>query len=414
MLGVGSAPADREVGAAGAAQSEATPRTGKHGRTAGVTLLVGHRTTARVAGVSLGFEMLIDGFRERDLPHRIVDLASAGKTAQPGRFRLRRAARFVGIFVRYLSLLPATRRVYMTISTSRWGFVRDAAFIWSARVFKKRTILHLKGGGYRNFYGQSPAWLKAFIRATLGGVDALVVLGEQLRDQFCFLPDPVARIRVVHNGLPETHPGLLCREKALPDDEPVRILYLSNMIPSKGYWDVLEACSELMARNIDFRCSFCGEFLDIAEGEAGRSAVDAEREFLRAIRERGLTGNVQYHGVVRGDEKVGHFRRAHVFMLPTSYPWEGQPISIIEALAGGIPVVATPHRGITDQVIDRVNGVLVSPGRPDRLAEAVCWIIEGPTRYQELCRNAHRHYVEHFSREAHLHKLTGVILYSDG
>ena len=101
--------------------------------------------------------------------------------------------------------------------------------------------------------------------------------------------------------------------------------------------------------------------------------------------------------------------RAHVFVLPTSYPWEGQPISIIEALAYATPVVATPYRGIPEQVIDGLNGYLIPPGNPQEIARAVGKILQSPDHYQELSQNALTHFQDHFKREVHLQALIKAI-----
>ena len=80
------------------------------------------------------------------------------------------------------------------------------------------------------------------------------------------------------------------------------------------------------------RCDFCGEFMDTVASDGTHESADAaQARFRRTIGEWGLDSYAEYHGVVRGAHKIEFLRRAHVFVLPTWYPWEGQPMSIIEA-----------------------------------------------------------------------------------
>jgi glycosyltransferase involved in cell wall biosynthesis len=341
----------------------------------------------------------------------VVDLASVGVAERPGAFQLGRARNTIALLGRYLTHLPRARRLYMTIATSRLGFLRDAFFIWSAHLLRRRIVIHHQGGGCRRFYLGSGRLFRAVIRSTLARADTLVVLGDSLRSQFRFVPDAKKRVVVVRNCLPVSDPSLLMEQKTLPETGPVRLLYLSNMIPSKGYWDLLHACRKLKNAGIDFRCDYCGDFLDIVDPTgSSTTAAAAENQFRKAIEEFGLSERVTYHGSVHGSRKIELLRAAHMFVLPTYYPWEGQPMSIIEAMAAATPVISTRHRAIPDQVIDGDNGFLVKTRSPADIAQAVTRLATDRDLFAKQSGNAHRHFREHFGAETHLNRLIGVIL----
>ena len=117
-----------------------------------------------------------------------------------------------------------------------------------------------------------------------------------------------------------------------------------------------------------------------------------------------------FHGQVTGPEKERQFRKAHIFLLPTYYPWEGQPLSIIEALAYAVPVISTYHKGIPEEVIDGFNGVLIKPKSPVDVAEAIVRLTESPDQYHSYSQSARSHYVSNFRRSVHLRRLISVIM----
>lgn len=379
-------------------------------------LLIGPRSSEKITyGMSIGFDLLISGFEERNLPHIIIDrsLGMAGRTV--GAFSFGGMIATVLMLGAFLINLPRVGIIYLTIGTSRAGFLRDMMMIWAGWLLGKRIVLHLKGGGFLSFYEQNPGWFKFLLRHAITRAKAVIVLGELLKDQFQFVPGVEARLAVVPNGLPqksgrvESIPG-----KTIHAGEPFKLLYLSNMIPSKGYLDLLEACRLLhFDRGIPIQCDFCGAFITTVNDDMGSSPAEAETVFRTLIRQKGLDSIVHYHGTVRGDKKRKMLQNAHLFLLPTAYPWEGQPISIIEAMACGLPVIATRYRGIPEQVIDGYNGLLLEQKSPQEIAAAVERVWRDPPLYEQFSRQAVSHFRQHFTREAHLNRLIPAILGQD-
>ena len=120
--------------------------------------------------------------------------------------------------------------------------------------------------------------------------------------------------------------------------EPLRLLFLSNLLPGKGHEELLTALSQLpldMCKRL--HVNFAGGF---------ESPEDEARFRNRAQTIKTMQINVL--GVVHGEQKRELLRNAHLFCLPTYYPYEGQPISILEAYASGCAVMTTDHSGIFD------------------------------------------------------------------
>lgn len=372
------------------------------------SLLIGPLPKNQASGVSLGFDSLVSGFRSAGLPFCVVDTVRLGMVANPGRLNARRAMGSLMAVISAWYRIPGAHSVYMTIASSRLGFLRDFLIIWAAVICRKRIITHLKGGGYAEFYANQPAWLRGIIRETLNRVTNIVVLGELLKSQFDFVDRSDEGLIVIPNGLLPGSEYAESSGKSIQDGETIRLLYLSNMVPSKGYMDLLKACELLRSRGVDICCDFCGAFLDPAIDKMVEGK-DLKRQFQAEVDKLGLERVVVFHGTVRGERKRALLSAAHVFVLPTYYPWEGQPISIIEALAVGTPVISTAYKGIPEQVLDGFNGRLVSPCEPSEIANAVESIVADEDAYRTMSQNCIRHFEKHFRREVHLERLVSLI-----
>ena len=229
--------------------------------------------------------------------------------------------------------------VYLTLSQSLAGNIKDLIILFLTR--SKKQIIHLHGGGISNIiYDRHPVifYLNKII---LKHVDKIIVLGKSLKSIYSFLDEK--RICVVPNY---SDKYLFLNEKDIREKyktDSINILFLSNLIPGKGYKELADAAvnlSEKYKNKISF--SFIGGF------ESGD-----DNDFLEKINS---IENIKYHGVVKGYDRLEYFKKAHVFCLPTYYPYEGQPISILESYAAGCNVVTTDHAGIGDVFYDNING----------------------------------------------------------
>jgi len=377
-------------------------------------LLIGPLPKHESYGVGLGFDSLVSGFSTTKCDAKVIDIDAHSVNTKVGAFSIVRAMHGVYAVLSAWVALPGRQALYMTIASSRLGFARDMLIIWAAAWTNARIILHLKGGGYKEFYARQPGWLKRLIAITLGKSTHIVVLGNLLRSQFDFVPSIDAKLRVIPNGLtrglnvPEHSKRLELRKR------PFNILYLSNLIPSKGYLTLLEACARLQrTTDVDFVCNFCGAFTQTVNENHTLSAEQQKHEFFERIKRSGLRDNVLYHGTVGGKAKQKALEDAHVLVLPTWYPWEGQPISIIEALAFWTPVISTHHKGIPEQVMEGINGYLVPPDDPEALVQALLQIVRDEDEYELMSRAARQHFVTNFTREMHLNRLMQLICDGD-
>lgn len=361
-----------------------------------------------VTGLSLAVELLVKGFGQAQINHSVVDAAFGGDVQKAGTFSLKRAFETLWVILSVWSKLFSADVYYATLSTSTFGFVRDFATGMMAKLLGKRVVLHLHGGGFEEFYNSQNPEIKALVRALYKRVDVVIVLGDLLRDQFECLGEFIAdKIVVVPNGLTigVDDPGLI--ERGL--SEPFEMLYMSSLMPSKGFKDVVDAVIELKKTNSGaVHLALCGSFVT-ATTENTCQIVD-EVTLLGYLSEHGISENVSYLGQVLGEEKEKCFREADVFLLPTSYPWEGQPLSIIEAMAYALPVITCAHKGIPELVDDGVTGYMVPKHSSSAIAKSVADLLSVPLQYKAMSLAARRKYEGGFTRGAHLKKIISTIL----
>lgn len=362
-------------------------------------------------GQSVSFQMLLRGLQRHNVNYVLIDYRRHDLSRRGERFGWRRAYEILRLLPRFLQLLlfGPQRTLYILIGQSKMSFLRDFVFVAPAILLGHRVVVHLKGGNYDGFYNKQSTGLQFLIRQTLARVDKIIILSEWLTSCFDFLENSTDKLVIVANALPfeqseqETPISLKAGDK-------IQLLFLSNMIESKGYWALLEACRLLKERQIPFSCNFYGGFLPSSDDTRFDSASEAKEAVANAISEWNLEDSVFWHGPVYGDEKLEALRKAHCFVLPTNYVNEGQPVSIIEALAYGKVIITTRYRAIPDMVQEAHNGFFVDCDSPDQIADLVAWLWQHPEEVTRLSGNSLLKYRTGFTQERHFSEMLSVLL----
>lgn len=371
------------------------------------TVIVGPKPTGADTGVAVGFHSLIQALEARGLEYVLVNSVIGGVPNQPGKPSIRRAMGSLLVGFNACVALVGAKRLYMTLSTSMGGFLRGAIIVLWASFLHRRIVLHLKGGGFRDFYDGQGKVMQRIIRQVMRRSDRIIALGELLVEQFSVVPGYEERVVVIPNGFPANMEVPESKDRTLARGQSLRVLYLSNLVPSKGLIYMMDAVLALVEEGVDIQLEIAGSLKDVANGqnEDFKKFLEDFKEKLESLGERAC-----FHGTVYGEQKEALFRNSDLFCLPTFYPWEGQPISIIEALAYGLPVIATPHKGIPEEVIDGKNGFLVEPKSSSAIMTAMNAFDQDHELYESFSVAARKHFDENFTREVHQERLIRCIL----
>ncbi|HEU4851424.1 MAG TPA: glycosyltransferase family 4 protein [Telluria sp.] len=254
----------------------------------------------------------------------------------------------LGGYLRYLGMLLTGQvgLVHVHVA-SRASFWRKSVFFLLSFLFRKPAVLHLHGGEFAIFYGQESGPLqRRFISWVFDRAAHVVVLSAKWKEWV----QSISRnpnVDVISNPviMPET-------VAAWESRRGTQVLCLGRLNKGKGSYDLLEAVASLNPTTpIELYLGGDGE-LDKVQARA---------------RELGIADRVHVLGWVRDEAKARELAHASIFVLP-SYN-EGLPMSVLEAMAAGLPVVSTPVGGIPEAVHDGVEGFLVTPGDVPALAD---------------------------------------------
>lgn len=195
------------------------------------------------------------------------------------------------------------------------------------------------------------------------------------------------RLAVVYNGRDlDTYRSAssegLRAEFDIPEDAPV-IGNVGRLVERKGQHDLLDAWPTIIANHPDTHCLLVGDGPE-------RSAIEA--------RVAGLDRSEAVHVIGTRDDIPEILAMLDLFVFPSHY--EGLPGAMIEAMAAGLPIVATAVDGITELITDGDSGTLVPPKDPPAIANAVCSMLSNPQNARTYGNAARAVAYETFSLDA--------------
>lgn len=328
-----------------------------------------------------------------------VNLSTSRKMEEIGKRSLwlyvRKAVRFIGAYARTLWLLAMRRYdlCYLAITCHGAGFLKDAPFVLLCKLFGRQVVIHQHNKGMAEEVDKPVyRWLLPMVYRNT----RVILLSWRLypdiervvkREQVMICPNGIPDSNRVGNGTEG-------------QTEALHVLFLSNLIVSKGVLVLLDALKVLKERGCRLVCDFVG-------GES--KELDAKR-FLREVEARGLDGMAVYHGKRYGEEKERFFERADLFVFPSFYENECFPLVNLEAMCHGLPVVSTNEGAIPDEVADGVNGLIVAPRDAAALADAIERLAERKELRRQMGEAGYSRFQERFTLEAFERKMKDCLL----
>ena len=317
-----------------------------------VVLVLGPHREA-ISGVSTHVNLLMESALGDDFELVDFQVSSEGPKSESRLGKLVRLASspfalFAAIIFRQVAL------VHINTSLNLRAYWRDLAYLFVAKLLRARVVYQVHGGELPARFFAGRRVLTAFLRWTLRLPDLVVVLAQcELEAYREFVPEQ--EVVVVSNGIdcaPFAHLGTIVGSTR----DALRLIYIGRIAREKGLYETLQGIRLALELGVDAR-------LTIAGGGAEEARL---RRYAVAL---GIAPRVTFVGPVFGDDKVNLMAGADVMLLP-SYS-EGLPYALLEAMAAGLPVIATPVGAIPDVVTHGTHGHLVPPRNGKAIAEAL-------------------------------------------
>ena len=203
-------------------------------------------------------------------------------------------------------------------------------------------------------------------------------------------------VLICPNGIPETltEEPLGERRNKVP-----HLLFLSNLIISKGVLVLLDALKILKDKGYSFVCDFVG----------GETAELSATDFNREVQKRGLNDIAFYRGKKFGEKKAECFQKTDIFVFPSFYHNETFGLVNLEAMEYKLPIVTTNEGGITDVVKDGVNGLISEKRNPESLADCIAQLLDDEVLRRQMGEAGYRMYKEHFTLQRFEERMCEVL-----
>lgn len=268
------------------------------------------------------------------------------------------------------------------------SFYRKMPFIYMAAWVKIPIINHIHGADFDEFYANASENKKEKIKKVYSKCSLLIALSEEWKARLNQIV-PSEKVLVIENYSILHEDALKQRMERNCNNT---VLFLGELGKRKGCYDIPNVIKMVKETIPDVRFVLAG---------AGSEAD--EKNIKQLIEDKGVSDNTVFPGWVRGEEKDGLLRAADVFFLP-SYN-EGMPMSVLDAMGYGLPIVSTNVGGISQIVHTDKNGYCCDAGDIEYMSTGMIDLLTNGKKRKEAMRESVRIVKQRYSLNAHLMRL---------
>lgn len=232
-------------------------------------------------------------------------------------------------------------------------------------------------------------------RLCCGRAAQLITVSPTLTDHMRKQGVSPDKLHCVLNGVPASTDGTLVSRHRRPPLAPFVVAMVALFRPRKGAEVLIDAVAALRAREIDVKIEAIGPF----------ETPEYEAELKQRVERLGLIDHIHWTGFTDNVPKA--LAGADALALPSLFG-EGLPMVVLEAMAAGLPVVATRCEGTTEAILHRQTGFLVEPGSVSQLSDAIEELFNGETDYPSMSLAARERHADRFSEVAMARQVAGL------
>jgi len=282
--------------------------------------------------------------------------------------------RFIGLVVIYfLFFLKCFKYkiIHLNPGLVRKSYYREMLLILIAKLMHCKIIVYWHGwlNSFEEKIKNSKIRSMLFLK-TYGRAELCIVLGTVFREKLLRLGYK-NRILIETNSFDDTYLKNDILEKNRKQNYPIRLLFLSRIIKQKGIYIAIDTLNLLTEGGYNV------ELLVAGDGKELKST-------MKNVADRNLV-NIIFIGNVTGKEKHNLLKRSHIIIFPSFT--EGLPMTILEGMAYGLPIIAKSVGGIPDIIKDGENGYLTDSVNPIDYAKIIERLINDYQKYKEISFN---------------------------
>lgn len=304
-----------------------------------------------------------------------INLTTAGDVNDIGKSGIKKYFKSIGIYFKVFkkTLFNNYSLVYMTLSPHGIAFYKDAILAIILKFFGFKLVYHLHGKGIKNEIAKSALKERIYKQVFKGAF--VIHLSKLLYFDIKSIV-PENKVKFLANGI-QSGENFDFSKKPINK----KVLYLSNMQESKGSFILLQAAKLLKDKGVDFHIDFVGKW---------HNDVKFKEKWIAYYKENNLENFVTYHGSKYNDDKNKFFVEANVFVLPTNN--DCFPISILEAMSFGIPVISTNEGAIPEIINNNETGLIVEKNNPKDLALKINYLLSSEDIRIKLGQKSHKEF----------------------
>ena len=326
-----------------------------------------------------GVSAVVNNYYKAGLDKK-VNLRYIGTMVDGSKFR--KLLRAFSSYLRFLAALPQMDILHVNMAADA-SFYRKKIFIDTAAFFHKKILIHEQGGDFQSFYyDKNSENGRRVIRKTLNKSQLFVVLSQEWAEFF----KPIVnkeKIVILENAVlipPDS--------KTSYDDH--NILFLGRLCKEKGISELLDAVSAASQKYPDIRLFLGGIWED---NNLKKKAA-------------ALKKHVKYLGWIDDKQKELYMEKCSIFVLPTYF--EGQPISLLEAMAKVMAVIGTAVGGIPQIVTNNQDGILINPKNTQTLSESICKLLDDTEMKKRYGINARARIIQNYNMSERVNGLVAI------
>ncbi len=302
-----------------------------------------------ISGVSLANQVVKELLGKNALfKVRTINTSLTSFKEDIGEFSLQKFLFYLKINLKFYKIFYH-QTIYITPGQTFFGVLKYGVFICLGALLKKEMIIHVHGNYLGTQYHLLSGIKKKIFHFLISKFRKGIVLSDSLKPNL----QPFLNAKKIFS-LPNFAQEYLISEEDILNTSELRIIYLSNLMKEKGILSLLDALQIIEKKEIKY-------FARIA-GNIDENSSEEIKNKLNNL------NNTTYIGTVEGNEKKELLNWGNIFVLPTYYKMEGQPIALLEAMLTSNIIITTNHAGILD-ICSEKNGFIVPKKSPIEIAK---------------------------------------------